>query len=139
MTAICPLLDASNSNWEASDGYSASDPGPVYVRADLVRLMADLLGADVTDRRVLMGFVTFGTAVSVQADLADIGNPAARDALVDAVGRSLQPQGWMPSTRTDGRRRRPDSVHRRPTERDGVGDGTQRSGQPPETTSCGGR
>jgi hypothetical protein len=81
MTAICPLLDASNSNWEASDGYSASDPGPVYVRADLVRLMADLLGADVTDRRVLMGFVTFGTAVSVQADLADIGDPAARDAL----------------------------------------------------------
>jgi hypothetical protein len=60
---MCFAVDVSGSNTEGSPGLPASDPGPVYVRAEVVGLYATVLRALGLDRDQEVGFVTFGTTV----------------------------------------------------------------------------
>lgn len=92
--AVCIALDASASNHQPSDGYAASDPGPVFRRVEVVRLLTDLLGTDTGGRRVLLGFAPFGTDVVARWPLTDIRDNNARAALIAQLEQSLRPSGW---------------------------------------------
>lgn len=91
--ALCFSIDVSSSNWQPSDGYRPSDHGPVYVRAGVVRLVAELLGAD-TSRPALLAFVTFGGDVAASAPLADVRDDDARREFGRRLDPALRPGGW---------------------------------------------
>jgi hypothetical protein len=97
--AVCLAIDESTSNWEASDGYTASDPGPVYVRTELVRLVADLLGTDTGGRPVSLALVPYATDARPVVPLTDIRSDAARAQLADAVDEAMRPGGWTSTDR----------------------------------------
>jgi hypothetical protein len=93
-TALCLAVDSSHSNWVFSGTYPPADPGPTYVRAALVRLLADLLGADAGAPPRLVGGVVFGTTISAATGLVDVRNDQNRRTLGDQVQAALLPSGW---------------------------------------------
>src|SRR5438105_14696095 len=92
--ALCIAPDISGSNWQPSDGYAASDPGPEYVRAGLLHLIAELLAADTGGRRVLIGFVPLGTEAMRDGGLVDVSADQTRQELERRFAGALQPGGW---------------------------------------------
>lgn len=91
--ATCFAVDVSTSNWQASDGYRASDAGPVFVRSEFVRLMAELVGAD-RERPALLAFATFGSSVTATRPLMDAGDDSTRREFIRRLEAELRPGGW---------------------------------------------
>src|SRR5438105_9920356 len=92
--ATCFALDVSGSNWAPDAGYPASDPGPEYVRAALVRLYGALLGTDTGGRVGLVGYAAFGTTVTDAMPLVDVTDDGGRAALDARLVAALTPSGW---------------------------------------------
>ena len=61
-TLTCFAIDVSGSNAVASDGEPPSDPGPIFVRKQVVELYDEIISdlGEAADQRV--GVVTFGTS-----------------------------------------------------------------------------
>jgi hypothetical protein len=90
-TLTCFDLDVSGSNLTASDGEPASDPGPVFVRQQVVQLYTQVLEAlgDTAGQQV--GVVTFGTGVGTRIGPVALADPAARARLTAALPAALRP------------------------------------------------
>ncbi|HEY1916151.1 MAG TPA: vWA domain-containing protein [Streptosporangiaceae bacterium] len=90
-TLTCFALDVSGSNLVASNGEPASDPGPVFVRQQVVQLYTQVLAAlgDTAGQQV--GVVTFGTGVGTRIGPVAVADPAARARLTAALPTALRP------------------------------------------------
>lgn len=87
----CFAVDVSGSNLVATGGEPPSDPGPVFVRQQVVELFSQVL-ADLdkaTGQQV--GVVTFGTGPGTRIGPLDISAPAARSELATALPGALRP------------------------------------------------
>lgn len=87
----CFAIDVSGSNATASNGEPPSDPGPVFVRQQVVELYSEVLAnlSQATDQQV--GVVTFGTGIGTEIGPLTVSDPAARSQLETALPRALQP------------------------------------------------
>jgi len=87
----CFAIDVSGSNTAASDGEPPSDPGPVFVRQQVVELYSEILTdlSQATDQEI--GVVSFGTDIGTEIGPLAISDPAARSQLDTALSRALQP------------------------------------------------
>ncbi len=90
-TLTCFAIDVSGSNVVASDGEPPSDPGPIFVREQVVELydeiMADL--DEAVDQRV--GVVTFGTGIGTELGPVAVADHAARSQLEAALPAAFRP------------------------------------------------
>ena len=87
----CFDIDVSGSNLVASGGEPPSDPGPVFVRQQVVDLYGEVLAdlGDAADQ--LVGVVTFGTGTGAEIGPLNLSGLAARSRLDAALGRALRP------------------------------------------------
>jgi hypothetical protein len=97
-TLTCFAIDVSGSNLVASDGEPASDPGPVFVRQQVVQLYAQVLAVLGEASSQQVGVVTFGTGVGTRIGPVALADPAARSRLAAALPGALRPlaaeQAW---------------------------------------------
>ena len=87
----CFAIDVSGSNLVASGGEPPSDPGPVFVRQQVVELFSQVLAdlGEATGQQV--GVVTFGTGPGPWIGPLAISAPAARSKLAAALPGALRP------------------------------------------------
>ena len=87
----CFAVDVSGSNLVASGGEPPSDPGPVFVRQQVVELFSQVLAdlGEATGQQV--GVVTFGTGPGTRIGPLDISAPAVRSKLATALPGALRP------------------------------------------------
>jgi len=86
----CFAVDVSGSNRVAS-GEPPSDPGPVFVRQQVVELFSQVL-ADLGEAAgQQVGVVTFGTGPGIRIGPLAISAPAARSELATALPGALRP------------------------------------------------
>ena len=87
----CFAVDVSGSNLVASVGEPPSDPGPVFVRQQVVELFSQVLAdlGEATGQQV--GVVTFGTGPGTRIGPLDISAPAVRSELATALPGALRP------------------------------------------------
>jgi hypothetical protein len=97
-TLTCFAIDVSGSNLVASGGEPASDPGPVFVRQQVVQLYAQVLAVLGEASSQQVGVVTFGTGVGTRIGPVALADPAARSRLAAALPGALRPpaaeQAW---------------------------------------------
>jgi hypothetical protein len=87
----CFAVDVSGSNLVSSGGAPPSDPGPVFVRQQVVELFSQVL-ADLGEAAgQQVGVVTFGTGPGSRIGPLDISAPAARSELATALPSALRP------------------------------------------------
>ena len=87
----CFAVDVSGSNLVPSGGEPPSDPGPVYVRQQVVELFSQILADLGEGVGQQVGVVTFGTGRGIQIGPLEISAPAARSALATALPGALRP------------------------------------------------
>ena len=87
----CFAIDVSGSNASATDGEPPSDPGPVFVRQQVVELYREILADLGEAANQQVGVVTFGTGIGTEIGPLAISDPAARSQLETALPRALQP------------------------------------------------
>ena len=87
----CFAVDVSGSNLVASGGEPPSDPGPVFVRQQVVELFSQVLAdlGEATGQQV--GVVTFGTGPGTRIGPLAISAPVARSELAAALPGALRP------------------------------------------------
>ena len=87
----CFDTDVSGSNLVASGGKPPSDPGPVFVRQQVVELYGEVLAdlGDAADQQV--GVVTFGTGIGTVVGPVALSDQTARSRLDDALASALRP------------------------------------------------
>ena len=87
----CFAVDVSGSNLVAADGEPPSDPGPVFVRQQVVELFSQVLAdlGEAAGQQVAM--VTFGTGPGTRIGPLAISAPAARAELATALPGALRP------------------------------------------------
>ena len=87
----CFAVDVSGSNLVASGGEPPSDPGPVFVRQQVIELFSQVLAdlGEATGQQV--GVVTFGTGPGTRIGPLVISAPAARSELATALPTALRP------------------------------------------------
>ncbi len=87
----CFAVDVSGSNLVASGGEPPSDPGPVFVRQQVIELFSQVLAdlGEATGQQV--GVVTFGTGLGTRIGPLAISAPAARSELATALPAALRP------------------------------------------------
>ena len=87
----CFDTDVSGSNLVASGGKPPSDPGPVFVRQQVVELYGEVLAdlRDAADQQV--GVVTFGAGIETEVGPLALSDQAARSRLDDALASALRP------------------------------------------------
>jgi len=87
----CFALDVSGSNLVAADGEPPSDPGPVFVRQQVVELFSEVLAdlGQATGQQV--GVVTFGTGPGTRIGPLAVSVPATRATLATALPGALRP------------------------------------------------
>ena len=93
--AECVALDDSNSGFVGDAAFPPSDPGPTFVRQELVELLLDLFGSDLGPRDVQVAIVGFGTDATVVTPLTPITDPATRTSVSELVSEAVAvPAGW---------------------------------------------
>ncbi len=87
----CFATDVSGSNLVASDGEPPSDPGPVFVRQQVVELYDEVLAdlGEASGQQV--GVVTFGTGIGTELGPIAVSDSAARSRLEAALPGALRP------------------------------------------------
>ena len=87
----CFALDVSGSNLIAAGGEPPSDPGPVFVRQQVVELFSEILAdlGQATGQQV--GVVTFGTGPGTRLGPLAVSAPATRATLATALPGALRP------------------------------------------------
>jgi hypothetical protein len=87
----CFAIDVSGSNTVASAGQPPSDPGPVFVRQQVVELYSEILAdlSQATDQQV--GVVTFGTGIGTSIGPLPLSGSAGRSQLESGLPRALRP------------------------------------------------
>jgi len=87
----CFVVDVSGSNLDASGGEPPSDPGPVFVRQQVVELFGQVLAdlGEATGQQV--GVVTFGTGLVTRIGPLAISAQAAQSELATALPGALRP------------------------------------------------
>jgi hypothetical protein len=87
----CFAVDVSGSNLVASDGEPPSDPGPVFVRQQVVELFGQVLAdiGEASGQRI--GVVTFGTGLGISIGPLPLSAPATQAELETALPGALQP------------------------------------------------
>lgn len=87
----CFAVDVSGSNLAASGGEPPSDPGPVFVRQQVVELFSQVL-ADLGEAAgQQIGVVTFGTGPGVQIGPLGVSASATRSELAAELPSALRP------------------------------------------------
>ncbi len=87
----CFAVDVSGSNMVASDSEPPSDPGPVFVRQQVVELYDELI-ADLGEAAgQQVGVVTFGTSTGTELGPVAVADHAARSQLEAALPGALRP------------------------------------------------
>jgi hypothetical protein len=87
----CFAVDVSGSNMVASDGEPPSDPGPVFVRQQVVELYDEVI-ADLGEAGgQQVGVVTFGTSTGTELGPVAVADRAARSQLEAALPGALRP------------------------------------------------
>ncbi len=87
----CFAVDVSGSNLVASGGEPPSDPGPVFVRQQVVELFSQVLADLGVATGQQVGVVTFGTGPGTRIGPLVISAPAARSELATALPTALRP------------------------------------------------
>ena len=87
----CFAVDVSGSNLAVSGGESPSDPGPVFVRQQVVELFSQVLADLGKATEQLVGVVTFGTGPGTRIGPLAISTPAARSELATTLPGALRP------------------------------------------------
>lgn len=87
----CFAVDVSGSNLAASGGQPPSDPGPVFVRQQVVALYTQVLADLGVAAGQQVGVVTFGTGPGTRIGPLAISGPAARSELVGKLPTALRP------------------------------------------------
>jgi hypothetical protein len=90
-TLTCFAVDVSGSNLYSSNGEPASDPGPVFVRQQVVELYAQILADYSQTVGQRLGVVTFGTAIGTDIGPLTMSGPATESELAAAMPGALQP------------------------------------------------
>ena len=87
----CFAIDVSGSNVVASGGEPPSDPGPIFVRQQVVELYDEVIAdlGEAAGQRV--GVVTFGTYTGTELGPIAVSDHAARAQLEAAVPGALRP------------------------------------------------
>jgi hypothetical protein len=87
----CFAIDVSGSNLVTANGQPPSDPGPVFVRQQVVQLYDQVLAAlgEAADQQVAV--VTFGTGVGTELGPVSLADSAARHRLEAALPAALRP------------------------------------------------
>ena len=90
-TLTCFAIDVSGSNAVASDGEPPSDPGPIFVRKQVVELYDEIISdlGEAADQRV--GVVTFGTGIGTELGPVAVADHAARSQLEAALPGAFRP------------------------------------------------
>jgi hypothetical protein len=88
---MCFAVDVSGSNTAGSGGEPASDPGPTYVRAEVVGLYATVLRALGLAQGQQVGFVTFGTGTGESFGPVALSGSGAARALENRLASALAP------------------------------------------------
>jgi hypothetical protein len=87
----CFAIDVSGSNLYASDGEPPSDPGPVFVRQQVVELYSEILADYSQTAGQRVGVVTFGTDTGTEIGPLAISGPATLPQLQTVLSRALRP------------------------------------------------
>jgi hypothetical protein len=90
-TLTCFAVDVSGSNLYPSDGEPPSDPGPVFVRQQVVELYTQILADYSQTAGQRLGVVTFGTGIGTTIGPLTITGPSAQSELETAMPGALQP------------------------------------------------
>ena len=92
--AGCVAVDDSGSNFEASGNLPASDPGPVFQRAEAIRQLASLMASDLPGASPTLSVVFFGSK-TLEIDPTSVGTATERTKLArDAGTMSASDLGW---------------------------------------------
>jgi hypothetical protein len=87
----CFAVDVSGSNLVVAGGEPPSDPGPVFVRQQVVELFSEVLADLGQASGQQVGVVTFGTGPGARIGPLAVSAPAARAELVAALPGALRP------------------------------------------------
>jgi hypothetical protein len=87
----CFAVDVSGSNLVAAGGEPPSDPGPVFVRQQVVELFREVLADLGQASGQQVGVVTFGTGPGARIGPLAVSAPAARATLATALPGALRP------------------------------------------------
>jgi hypothetical protein len=87
----CFAIDVSASNIASSNGEPPSDPGPIFVRQQVVELYSDVLTDLGQAAGQHVGAVTFGTGIGATLGPVALSNTAARSQLDTVLAGALRP------------------------------------------------
>jgi hypothetical protein len=87
----CFAIDVSESNIVSSNGEPPSDPGPIFVRQQVVDLYSQILTELGQAAGQHVGAVTFGTGIGATLGPVALSNTAARSQLDTALAGALRP------------------------------------------------
>ncbi|HEY2578881.1 MAG TPA: vWA domain-containing protein [Streptosporangiaceae bacterium] len=90
-TLTCFAIDVSGSNLAAANGEPPSDPGPVFVRQQVVQLYDEVLPDLGAAAGQQVGVVTFGTHVGAELGPVALSDAGGRSRLEAALPAALRP------------------------------------------------